>query len=157
MCYRGVKPTDYVFIHVDKDQLQKFLSLNEERKDRFSPSKYHAQRGTILDCHSLVWGIDEKFEEEYIIDYKLLRNEISSNVRTAWKDKYTTSLYSVHNSDTNFWRYELQPIPDHFRWIRTGELHYVPLEEQQLLLGPWNDIPAAFLPSWVLDLCLSII
>lgn len=50
-------------------------------------------------------------------------------------------------------RYELQPVPG---FLRTGELHYLPLEERKLLKeGPWDDIPEAYLPSRVLNLCCS--
>ena len=55
-------------------------------------------------------------------------------------------------------RYELQPVPDFLRWFKTGELHYLPLEERKLLKeGPWDNIPEAYLPSRVLNLCCSLI
>ena len=150
MCYRGVKPEDSVF--TDDKALQTFLSLNEEEKQQFSPSQYHAKSGEILSCLSMCWGVDEDFKGTYISDHHFIHNELGGS-RTAWKDKYTTSLYSLSCEA----HHELQPIPDYLRWFKTGELHYMPLDERKLLLGPWDDIPAAFLPSRVLDCCFSIL
>lgn len=55
-------------------------------------------------------------------------------------------------------RYELQPLPDYIRWKETGELHYLPFNERILIgEGDWDNCPALFLPSKVLDHCFSII
>lgn len=73
---------------------------------------------------------------------------------TCWADKYSTTIYSCSMSGN---RYELQPIPDFLRWFRTGEAHYMPLEEVALLKGDWVNIPAIFLPSKVLELCFIVV
>ena len=54
-------------------------------------------------------------------------------------------------------RYELQPVPDYLRWLKTGEAHYLPLEETAVLKGTWVDIPSIFLPTKVLDLCFTVL
>jgi len=51
-CYRGVKPSDYVFN--GEKELQNFLSLNEEGKLDFSPSTYSVQDGNIMECLVMV-------------------------------------------------------------------------------------------------------
>ena len=141
---------------VDDEQLHNFLDLNEEGKMQFSPAKYAPCQNEILDILHFVWKVDKKFEGDYISDYEALRNGTKLDVRTSWIDKYTTYLYSV-SEDITCRRYELQPIPDYLRWYKTCEFHYLPLEERSLLEGPWDDIPAAFLPSRILDLCFNII
>ena len=101
--------------------------------------------------------MDEDFEGEYLKDYKALHNELIEGVKTAWLDKYTTALYTTDYEEVNYRRYELQPIPDYLRWYKTGELHYLPLEERTSLVGPWDAIPGVYLPTKVLDLCFSIV
>ena len=74
--------------------------------------------------------------------------------RTAWKDKYTTVLYSPSNDIID--RKELQPISDMLWWLNCHKLHYMPWQEAALLEhGPWNNIPGMLLPSKVLDLRFS--
>ena len=51
---------------------------------------------------------------------------------------------------------------NHFRIIsggskQSGELHYLPLEERELLSGEWDNIPGVFLPTTILDLCFTVI
>ena len=65
-------------------------------------------------------------------------------------------MYSISESN-NCRRHELQPLPDYLRWPRTGELHYLPLEERCLLEGYWDNIPGVYLPTKVVDLCLSVV
>ena len=43
------------------------------------------------------------------------------------------------------------------RWLKTGETHYLPLEEIAALEGTWIDISAIFLPTKVLDLCFTVL
>ena len=154
MCYRGMKPSDNVFM--DEKEVQDFLSLSEKGKLEFSPATYLAQKGTILDCLHLVWNVDEEFAGQYVTDHETIHNTLLDDTRTSWSDKYTTVIYST-SSDTQCRRYELQPIPDYLRWFKTGELHYLPLEERSLLSGIWDDIPAAFLPTKILDLCFTVV
>ena len=153
LCFRGVRQEDYVFS--DEKQLHNFLGLSEEGKSLFSPLSYSVTHGSILKCIALYWKLDTNFQGEYMADYKLINNALLDGVRTSWTDKYTTSLYSL--GDIQCRRYELQPIPDYLRWFRTGELHYLALEERALLRGPWDEIPASYMPSRILDLCLSLV
>ena len=85
----------------------------------------------------------------------IISNDLIENKRTSWKDKYTTSLYST--LEVNCRRFELQPIPGYIRWYKTGEMHYLPMEERALLLGPWDNITGIFLPSKIVDLCFTVV
>jgi hypothetical protein len=152
MCFRGVKEDNQVF--VDAEEVQSFLSLSEEGKLLFSPSTYSPQNGHILDKLTYIWQLDRAYEGSYITDYKVINNDLLTDRRTAWTDKYTTALYS--DSCITLHRFEYQPIPDYLRWLHTGELHYLPLEERTLVCGPWDSIPGAFLPSATVELCLSV-
>ena len=154
MCYRGVKPDDYVFS--DEEQLQSFLSLSEDGKQHYSPAAYSVNKGEVLHSLHMFWDVNEDFSSEYIKDHQTIQNELLDGIRTSWLDKYTTCLYTTE-MERECRRFELQPLPDYLRWFKTGELHYLPLEERALVLGPWDEIPGAFLPTKVLDLCLSVI
>ena len=149
--FRGVKHCNFIF--TDQNELHTFLDLNEQGKMQFCPAKYTANGGEMLTTLHMLWEVDEEFEGEYMRDYQTLHNELTEEGRTAWLDKYTTALYSA-KEDVR--RYELQPIPDYLRWFKTSELHYLPLEERMLLLGPWDDIPSVYLPSKVWNLCFNI-
>ena len=151
--YRGVKSSDYLF--TDEHELQTFLDLNEDGKKSFSCVKYKPQKNEILNWLEIQWDVDDNFEGDYMNDYLAITNELSGEKRTAWIDKYTTSLYSVR--DVQCRRYELQPMPDYLRWFKTAELHYLPLEERAIFSGPWDNIPGAYLPSRILDLCFSAV
>ena len=153
LCFRGVRQEDCVFS--DEEQLHTFLGLSEEGKSLFSPTSYSVVQGNVLRCIAFYWKLDSNFQGEYMADYKLINNALVDGVRTSWTDKYTTALYSI--GDIQSRRYELQPIPDYLRWFRTGELHYLALEERALLRGPWDEIPASYMPSRILDLCLSLV
>ena len=117
------------------------LNLNEEGKSHFSPSKYTPRLGDMSDWLHFQWGVNADFEGDYLKDYQIVQNESNDLARTAWTDKYTTSLYAA-NEDVDCRRYELQPMTDYLRWYKTCELHYLPLKERVLLSGPWDDIPA---------------
>ena len=155
MCFRGVPQEKWVFS--DDKETQAFLAMNEEAKLTYSPSTYSVVQGSTLETICFYWNLDRHFEGQYIKDYKHINNEVLlDGKRSSWLDKYTTSLYSI--SDVQCKRYELQPVSDFLRWLKTGELHYLPLEERKLLKeGPWDDIPEACLPSRVLNLCFSLI
>ena len=149
LAYRGIKLEDFVF--TDEKVLQTFLSLNEEGKMQFALSKYAATAGEILDVLHFCWEVDEHFQGDYIRDYKTLHNNLSEDVTQPG----LTSIPLL--CDITCRRYELQPIPDYLRWFKTGELHYLPLEERAILSGAWDDIPEVLLPSKVLDLYFAIV
>ena len=154
LCYRGIKPEDYVFS--DESQLTKFLSLTEECKPQYSPMTYEANNSSKLvqDLHYM-WNVPLDFSGSYFEDHQLIYNELVEH-RTSWRGKYVAVFYSPSGFITK--RYELQPLPDYIRWVKTGELHYLPFEETSAIYnGPWMDIPDAFLPTKVLDLCFNII
>ena len=97
------------------------------------------------------------FTGSYLEDHQMLNNELLEDMVTSWRDKYTTVVYSV-KPDISCNRHELQPLPDYIRWIKTGELHYLPMEETSIISnGPWTNIPGAFLPSKILDLFFNIV
>ena len=138
LAFRGLTCEEFVFD--DQEDLQRFLDLNEESKEILSPGSYSANEGRILAHLHLIWGASKPFIGKYIDDYRTLNNSLIEGTRTAWLDKYTSSIYS--NRDGSVSRnYELQPLPDHLRWLKTGELHYLPLEERCLLKGDWDSIP----------------
>ena len=151
--YRGIKTSEFVFD--DEKQMQGFLSLNEEGKYHFPTPTYSPSKGEILDCLVAAWEVDRHFQGEYLKDHQALCNTLFDDITTCWADKYSTTIYSYSMEGSN---YQLQPIPDYLRWFRTGEAHYLPLEEVALLLkGSWITIPAVFLPSKVLELCFTVV
>ena len=153
LCYRGIKSKDYLFD--DEDCLSKFLSLSEQSKEAFMDT-YQVKSGELLTQLHVAWDVDFDFKGNYLSDYRLINNDLIEE-RTAWKDKYSTILYSPSSAITCC-RGELQPVPDIPRWIKTHELHYVPWQEAALLEhGPWNDIPGLFVPTKILDLCFLVI
>ena len=151
--YRGVKLSNYLF--TDDHELLTFLDLNEDGKKSFPHAKYKPRQNELLNWLETQWDVDGNFEGDYMKDYFAIKNELFGDKRTAWLDKYTTSLYSI--GDVQCRRYELQPIPDYICWFNTAELHYLPLEERALLSGPWDIIPGAYLPLRILDLCFSAV
>lgn len=154
LAFRGVKCEDFVFN--DQKELQQFLDLSEDNKELFTPESYSAAQNSILNNLHFIWGANRPFTGTYLHDYRALRNDLMDGTRTAWLDKYTTSVYST-DGNSNCRRYELQPLPDYLRWFKTNELHYLPLEERCLLNGYWDDIPGVYLPTKVVDLCLSVV
>ena len=154
MYFRDVPQEKWVFL--DEKEVQAFLTMNEEAKLTYSPSTYSVVQGSTPQTICFYWNLDRQFEGQYIGDYKHINNLLFDDKRTSWLDQYTTSVYSI--GDVECKQYELQPVPDYLRWYKTGELHYLPLEERTLLnKGPWDDIPEAYLPSRVLELCSSLI
>ena len=111
---------------------------------------YKTRRNALSTELSNVWGVDDAFEAEYAEDYQLLTNDSGSDIKTAWRDKYTTTIFddSLKVSPT------LQPVPDYVRWyLSGGKMHYLPFEQtRDLEDGSWNRIPELFLPSRVLQL-----
>ena len=103
----------------------------------------------------MTWQLDELFCGSYVEDYKLLNNKCSSK-RTAHLDKYIVCVVSPDKSDDTTLSTNIQPLPDYLRWLRTGELHYLPLKEREELdSGVWDEVPGTFLPSSILDLILK--
>ena len=124
LSYRGIKPDQFLFN--DEHPLQDFLTLNEERKME-SDGSYSVNRNSIMDDLHMTWHLDLDFEGCYASDYQLLQNDLIEE-RTSWRDKYTTVVYSPL-PDISCKRYELQPMPDYIRWLKTSELHYLPVNE----------------------------
>ena len=153
LCYRGIKPEDYIFS--DESQLTKFLSLSEENKPQYSPMSYQANSSNkLVQYLHYMWNVPLHFSGSYLQDHQLIYNELIEQ-RTSWRGKYVAAFYSPTDSITK--RYELQPLPDYIRWMKTGELHYLPFEETTAIYsGPWMDIPDAFLPTKILDLCFNV-
>lgn len=152
LCYRGIESKNYLFD--DEDCLSKFLSLSEESKQAFMDT-YQVNSGELLTQLHVAWDVDFDFKGNYRDDYSLINNDLVEE-RTAWKDKYSTILYS--SSTISCRREEVQPLPDIPRWLKTCELHYMPWQEAALLEhGPWNDIPGLFVPTKILDLCFLVI
>ena len=152
ICSRGIETKDFLFN--DEDRLSTFLSLSEQSKGEFS-GVYTAKSGELLTQLHVAWNVDLCFEGTYHNDYHLINNDLAVE-RTAWKDKYSTVLYSLGHIYCS--RRELQPMPDVIRWLNCHELHYMPWQEASLLEdGPWYDIPGLFVPSKVLDLFFVVI
>ena len=111
--------------------------MSEEGKQEFFPNGYSACQGKLMDTLHFVWGAERDFTGKY--NYKAMSTNLIDS-RTAWLDKYTSCFYTSKDVDDDVRRFELQPIPDYLRWLKTGELHYLPLKERALLLVPWDDI-----------------
>ncbi len=154
LCYRGIKPDDYIF--TDEGKLKNFLQLSEENKQDFPCGRYHPNKSTLWKELVGAWSVDDGFVGDYNLDYSVLNNTFAE-YRTCWKDKYTVSIYPTKSSVEGCRRTELQPLPDFVRWLKTSELHYLPYEERlQIRSGAWDDIPATFLPSKVLRLAYKL-
>ena len=86
-----------------------FLSLSEQGKEEYDGLYQVRDCDLLKELHQL-WGIELDFKGNYFDDYKLVNNELVPK-KTAWKDKYTTALFSpLCSLDIN--RKVLQPIPD---------------------------------------------
>ena len=153
LCYRGIKQNEYIFD--DEKEMQDFLSLSEEGKEKFPKKNYAPRSGSIMDSLVIAWNVDRHFCGEYIRDHQAISNTLH-DYPTCWTDKYSTVVYSPR-PDIECRRHELQPIPDYLRWFKTNEAHYLPLEEVALLKGDWLNIPAIFLPTKVLQLCFTVV
>ena len=145
LCYRGIKMEDYLF-NDDRNMIT-FLSLSENAKHECIPS-YKVQQNRLLQDLHYTWETPLKVTGTYLKDHLLIHNELLKDKVTYWRDKYTTVLYSPE-VDIACNRYELQLLPDYIRWIKTGELHYLPLEETSNLARgqSWTDIPGVFSPQ----------
>ena len=145
-CYRGIKGSG---VFNDEEKLKEFLKLSEERKEECQWT-YKPRAGSNPHFEVLVqtWGVPEDFEGSYADDYSLIMN--SRDRLTAWKDKYSTTLYGTGNEMD----FELQPIPDYTTWLQNeGELHYLSCEKTAILYNTRAiKRPALFLPSRILDL-----
>lgn len=152
LCYRGIKMEDYLFRNMTT-----FLSLSEDAKQEYTPTYKVQQNRLLQDLHS-TWETPLEFTGTYLKDHLLIHNGLLKDKVTCWRDKYTTVLYSPE-VEVACNRYELQPLPDYIRWIKTGELHYLPLEETSNLAHgrSWTDISGAFLPTKILDLFFNIV
>jgi len=59
------------------------------------PLFFKVPNNVISQELSLIWGPSEFFEGKYAKDYHMLiNNTSSSNSWTAWKDKYTTTIFN---------------------------------------------------------------
>ena len=143
---RGVMNEEYIFD--DELEVKQFLSLSEGKKHS-SAAKYSLRKIPLLYELERIWGITSSFEGTYSEDYCLM-----SDPETTWKDKYT--FFNVKGKSESS-LFPLQPVPDYLRWLHTGELHYLQLEQQKRLAnGPWNHTPAVFLPSEILQMVYEI-
>ena len=80
------------FIFDDGEEMHTFLALTEQRKLE-CPLVYKTRRNALSAELSNVWGVDGAFEAEYAADYQLLTNDSRSDIKTAWRDKYTTTVF----------------------------------------------------------------
>ena len=132
------------------------MNLSEHKKEDYPCGIYKAKQNGLFDEMQLLWNVKPTFAGSCISDYKLIQNELVDR-KTSWRDKYTTVVYSP-NPNISCKRWELQPLPDYMRWLKTSELHYLPYEERAALKqGPWDETPGIFLPTCVLDLCYSLV
>lgn len=156
--FRGV--ADNV-VFDDDERLQTFLTFSEEKKQECKWT-YNPLQNDITETLSVVWNVDtQNFIGQYTNDYKLVNNELAQE-RTAWNDKYQTTLWRADHAwiGEQQLRKKLQPIPDYVRWLKTNELHYLTLERNSRITcavqGRWNTVPGLFLPSRLLDMLFKI-
>jgi hypothetical protein len=156
--FRGVADN---IVFDDEERLQTFLSFSEEKKQECTWT-YNTIQNDITERLSVVWNVDtQNFTGQYTNDYMLVNNAFVEE-RTAWNDKYQTTLWRPDNA----WiggqqqRNKLQPIPDYVRWLKTNEFHYLTLERNSRITcsvqGRWNTVPGLFLPSRLLDMLFKI-
>ena len=124
--HRGIKTEDYIFS--DEENLKIFLTLNEDQKELYLHQTYSPKRNKLFQELIILWDVDADFEGNYMNDYAVLMNKVP-NVKTAWKDKYTTAIYTP-NLNVLCDRSEKQPLPDYPRWIQTKQLHFLSIEER---------------------------
>ena len=149
LCVRGLIEREN-FVFDDEEEMHNFLALTEQRKLECS-QVYKTRRNELSAELSNVWGVDEALEAEYAEDYQLLINDSGSDIKTAWRDKYTTTIF---DDSSLFPTPTLQPVPDYVKfYFSGGKMHYLPYEQRRDLPdGPWNKIPELFLPSRILKL-----
>ena len=90
LCVRGQVGRE-TFIFDDEEEMHTFLALTEQRKLE-CPLAYKTRRNALSAELNTVWGVDDAFEAEYAEDYQLLTNDSGSHIKTAWRDKYTTTI-----------------------------------------------------------------
>lgn len=144
LVFRGVKDD---FIFKDEEALQHFLKLSEEGKANCKDT-YAITQNETSQTLSLMYGFNNEFKSTYCYDYEVLTN--STGERTAWCDKYTTTIYNGNVPKKDF--INMQPVPDYVRWYQSnGQLHYMPYEGRgDLKLNILKEIPELFLPSSIL-------
>ena len=149
LCVRGQVGREN-FIFDDEEEMHTFLALTEQRKLE-CPLVYKTRRNALSTKLSNVWRVDDAFEAEYAEDYQLLNTDNGTDIKTAWRDKYTTTIF---DDSALIAIPTLQPVPDYVRWyLSGGKMHYLPFEQRRDLVdGPWNKIPELFLPSRILQL-----
>ena len=155
--FHGVKQNSFLFN--DEEQSKSFLSLSEERKN-MCDWNYKINKSSLFCDLLAVWNINPDFQSTYLEDYQMLNNCLPDvDVRTAWRDKYTTAIYRVDDNwnGRSLPKKEFQPVPDYLRWIQTqGELYYLPLEYLDLLSGRWSETPGLFRPEQLLNLLFKL-
>lgn len=106
---------------------------------------YKTRQNALSAELSNVWGVEDAFDAEYAEDYQLLTNDSGMDIKTAWRNKYTTTIF---DDSSLFPTQTLQPVPDYVRWyLSGGKMHYLPYEQRRdLSHGTWNKIPELFLP-----------
>ena len=130
------------------EDLKKILSLNKGKKIS-SIGSYNANINAITQQLEEIWAVARGFSSTYAEDYTKLNDEA-----VAWKDKYTVCC--IDNS-SNSYLFPDQPVPDYITWIRSGELHYLPLElRRKLKEGLWYSVPALFLPTDILIMAYGL-
>ena len=116
------------FIFDDEEEIHNFLALTEQRKLE-CPLVYKTRRNALSAELSNVSGVDDAFEAEYAEDYQLLTNDSELDIKTAWRDKYTTTIF---DDSSLFPTRTLQPVPDYVRWyLSGGKMHYLPYEQRR--------------------------
>ena len=142
------------FVFNDIENLEKFLRLNEDKKQKCKISYSVNRRSKVLNQLVDIWNVDPDFCSTYAEDYEIICNNFANERRTAWTDKYTTGVFNEHSIIQQYWK---QPPPDYVRWYITGgEYHYMTFEHRkELEHGPWDDIKELFLPSRLLDMAYA--
>ena len=153
LVFRGVGEN---FIFNDEQSLQAYLLLSEERKKNHS-EEYQVEANEISRILHMAYGFDDDFKSTYREDYEILTNQYQDGRRSAWTDKYTTTIFNPLFDSHD--RINMQPVPDYVRWYRTkGELHYLGYESRVAMnsSGIINETPEMFLPSAVLELASKV-
>lgn len=74
----------------------------------------------VQDLHYM-WNVPLDFSEFYLQDHQLIQR--AGRTQNILEREVCGSFYSP--SGFIMKRYELQPLPDYIRWVKTGELHYL--------------------------------
>ena len=85
---------------------------------------YKIRRNALSAELSIAWGVEDAFKAEYIEDYQLLTNDIGSDIKPAWRDKNTATIFA----DLSI---IVTPVTDYVRWYLSCEkIHYIPFEQR---------------------------